>query len=121
MLKSGARAGPDALDHDILTDADFLRLVVRSGREAFARGLDAVWEDGRVICSDFGFRVEDIRGDLEVQLWYGRYDSFVPLVHGEQIAARLGGRAQLRVEDEAHAGISIHWKREILESLIRGT
>jgi pimeloyl-ACP methyl ester carboxylesterase len=106
-------------ERDIYTDADFWRLVIRSSREAFAQGYDAVSEDAKVMCDDFGFRVQDIRKDLPVQLWYGKHDTFVPANHGVQIAARLGGRAQLRVEDEGHAGIGIHWKKEILEGLLR--
>ncbi len=72
-----------------------------------------------MICTDFGFRIEDIRHDLPVQLWYGKYDTHVPLNHGKQIAARLGGRASLRVEDETHASISQKWKKEELEDLIK--
>ncbi|KAF2792950.1 alpha/beta hydrolase fold protein [Melanomma pulvis-pyrius CBS 109.77] len=105
-------------DHDIMKDKDLVRLVVRSSRESFAQGYDGVWQDGKLMCKDFGFRIQDIRLDLPVQLWYGKYDTYVPLNHGEQIAARLGGRAQLRVEDEAHAGISVHWNKEILEALV---
>ncbi|KAF2498643.1 alpha/beta hydrolase fold protein [Lophium mytilinum] len=105
-------------DLDIMTDTDFLRLSVRSARETYAQGYDAVWADGKLMCRDFGFRVRDIRADLPVQLWYGKYDTFVPLVHGEQIAVRLGGRARFRVKDEAHAGIQVHWQKEIVEALI---
>jgi pimeloyl-ACP methyl ester carboxylesterase len=115
LMKEGEKA-PES-DRDIYRDVDFLKLCVRANGEAFAQGYDHVWDDGRIGCSDFGFKVQDIRKDLKVQLWYGKYDYFVPLNHGLQIAARLNGRAHLRVEDEAHAGILMHWKREILEGL----
>jgi pimeloyl-ACP methyl ester carboxylesterase len=67
-----------------------------------------------------GFRIEDIRKDLPVQLWYGKDDCFVPAHHGVQIAARLGGddgRVVLRVEDNTHASISQRWKRAQLEAI----
>ncbi|KAF2830814.1 alpha/beta-hydrolase [Ophiobolus disseminans] len=118
MIEEGKKA-PES-DRDIYADVDFLRLAIRACGEAFAQGYDYVWDDGALNCSDFDFKLQDIREDLTVQLWYGKYDYFVPLNHGLQIAARLGGRAQLRVEDEAHAGILMHWKKEIFEAIAKG-
>lgn len=87
-----------------------------------SQGFDGLLQDGKVMCMDYGFRIEDIRPDLPVQLWYGKLDTFVPLNHGVQIAARLGGRAHLRVEDETHASISgQRMKGEILRDLVRST
>ncbi len=37
------------------------------------------------------------------------------------VAVRLGGRAQLGVEDETHASIPINFREEILRYLLRGT
>lgn len=116
-----SRATYHPKDSVFIDDEDTLRLSLRSQRESFAQGCDAVLLDGKLMSSDFGFRVEDIRPDLPVQLWYGKHDTFVPLRHGEQIAARLGGRAQLRVEDETHASIPINFREEILRDLLRGT
>jgi hypothetical protein len=107
-------------DLEVMKDEDILRLYLRSTRESFAQGFEATLVDGRVMCTDWGFRIEDIRPDLPVQLWYGKLDTFVPLNHGVQIAARLGGRAHLRVEDETHASISgQRMKQEILRDLVR--
>ncbi|KAF2125331.1 alpha/beta-hydrolase [Dothidotthia symphoricarpi CBS 119687] len=112
-----------AITHDkdrvLMSDEHVVRLMLRTTREAYTQGFEGVREDGRLICVDWGFCVEDVRPDLDVQLWYGREDTFVPLNHGEQIAKRLGGRARLRVEDDTHASISMNWKREQLEGLIR--
>jgi hypothetical protein len=104
-----------------IDDEDTLRLSLRSQRESFAQGCDAVLLDGKLMSSDFGIRVEDIRPDLPVQLWYAKHDNFVPLRHGEEIAARLGGRAQLRVEDETHASIPINFREEIWKELLKST
>jgi hypothetical protein len=104
-------------DRDIFEDVDLMRLIIRSNQQAFSQGYDGVWDDGKKSCTNFGFRVQDIRQDLKVQLWYGKDDCYVPLVHGAQIAARLDGRAQFRVEEESHAGIAVHYRREILEAI----
>jgi pimeloyl-ACP methyl ester carboxylesterase len=114
-----SRATAHKKDLEVMTDEDFLRLYLRSTRESFAQGFDGLLQDGKVICMDYGFRIEDIRLDLPIQLWYGKHDTYVPLNHGKQIAARLGGRASLRVEDETHASISQNWKKEVLEDLIK--
>lgn len=96
-------------------------LSLRSSRESFSQGFEGVWQDGKLMCMDFGFRVEDIRHDLPVNMWYGKLDSFVPPNHGVQIAARLGENAHLRLVDETHASIVINQIREIFEDLIRST
>lgn len=106
-------------DREILKDEDIMRLVVRSSQESYAQGFNGVRQDGRVMCLNFGFKIEDIRPDLPVQLWYGKQDTFVPPHQGEQIAARLGDRAHLRVEDETHASISMQWRKEVLEDILK--
>lgn len=113
---------PIAHEKDIdFMKTDWPRLSLRSTRESFAQGFDGVWQDGRLVCMDYGFRIEDIRPELPVHLWYGKLDTFVPPNHGVQIAARLGGRAYLRLEDETHASIVVNQMKEILEHLVRST
>ncbi|KAI4650656.1 hypothetical protein J4E93_003013 [Alternaria ventricosa] len=110
----------DPRDRELMADEDLVRLMLRSTREARAQGFDGIAVDGKVICSDWGFRVEDIRKDLPVQLWYGKDDCFVPANHGVQIAARLGSDNEnvvLRVEDATHSTISQRWKRAQLEAM----
>jgi len=99
---------------------DFLRVHLRSTREAFAHGFDAAAQDGRVMSIDYGFRLEDIRSDLPFFLWYGTEDKNVPVNVGVQVAARLGGRANLRVEDGTHNSVQLNWKEEQLQELLKG-
>ncbi|KAF2464645.1 alpha/beta-hydrolase [Lindgomyces ingoldianus] len=120
LLQSASGSiGAHEKDLEVMKDEDFLRLILRSTRESFAQGYDGIGQDGKVMCMDYGFRIEDIRADLPVQLWYAKHDVFVPLNHGKQIAARLGGRGHLRVEDETHSSIVVNWRKEILEDLVR--
>jgi len=105
----------------IFMQTDWPRLSLRVTREAFAQGYEGMWIEGKVICSDFGFRVEDIRPDLPVQLWYGKHDTFVPPNHGIQIAKRLGKSAELHLEDETHASIVINRSRDIWADLVKKT
>ncbi|KAK7887391.1 hypothetical protein LTR67_009811 [Exophiala xenobiotica] len=109
----------DKKDVEVMTDKVNARLMLRSGRETFAQGFDPTLQDGILLSKDLGFRIEDIRPDLPVQLWYGKQDVNVPLNHGETIAKRLGDRATLRVEDETHASIFFKWREQFLGDLIK--
>ncbi|KAF2641001.1 alpha/beta-hydrolase [Massarina eburnea CBS 473.64] len=119
MLKPSRLKGMPSQDIPIYKDVDVLSVMLRVGREAFAQGYDHVLDDARLMCKDFGFQVKEIRKDLPVKLWYGKQDVFIPLAHGEQIAARLDGRADLRVLDETHTSIFINHKESALEDLLR--
>lgn len=113
---------PVAHEKDLaFVKSDWPRLSLRSGRECFGQGFEGVWQDGKVICTDFGFRIEEIRPDLPMQLWYGKLDTFVPPNHGVQIAARLGTRAYLRMEDETHASIVVNCAKDAFDTLSRST
>ena len=107
-------------DVEHMTNEVNARRYLRSSQESFAQGFDAALQDGRVLSSDFGFRIQDIRSDLPVQLWYGKRDVFVPLNHGETIAKRLGDRAHLRIKDETHASIFFNWREQFLAELVGG-
>ena len=104
-------------DKKILNDDDFCRLFLRSAREAFVQGFDGFSQDAKLDCSEFGFRIEDIRKDLPVRLWYGSLDTNVPVYQGEQIALRLGDQAQLKIENETHLSLTMNCMAKILEDL----
>lgn len=60
-------------------DGDLVRLWMRACSETFAQGMEvgrkAVARDGWLNARAFGFRVEDVRRDLPVRLWYGTLDT----------------------------------------------
>jgi hypothetical protein len=70
LLKETAKAPQK--DRDIFDDVDLMRLTIRANEQSFAQGYDGVWDDGKKSCTKFGFRVQDIREDLKVHLWYGK-------------------------------------------------
>lgn len=115
--KDKAKMNPK--DVAVFGDMDFMWMHLRSSREAFGQGMDGFSDDFRLLNADFGFRIEDVRKDLPVQLWHGRLDTYVPLQHGEKVAARLGHNAHLRVSDDTHASIWADRKEEYLGELVR--
>ncbi|KAF2434330.1 alpha/beta-hydrolase [Tothia fuscella] len=123
LLQAVSKPGavPNEKDLVFLKDEDLLRMMMRSHSEAFTNGFDAVIQDGQLMCKDFGFRVEDIRPDLPVHLWYAEHDIYVPPNHGVVLKERLGERATLRMEDETHASIQVNFHEEILRELVEST
>ena len=106
-------------DQIAMSDIGFHRLALKSTRQGFVQGYDGVLLDGKLCCFPFGFKVEDIRSDLPVFLWYGKQDVLVPPNHGIQLAKRLSNRADLRLKDETHVSLTINWKTDIIESLVK--
>ncbi|KAI1756741.1 alpha/beta hydrolase fold protein [Xylaria castorea] len=114
--KAKAKANPK--DVAALDDPDLIRWLVRNHREAYRQGADGFALDGHLDSFNFGFRIEDIRPDLPVHLWYGKQDTSAPPSHGEGIAARLGSNARLRIEDETHGSLTWNCRVRALEDLI---
>ncbi|KAK1659721.1 alpha/beta hydrolase [Colletotrichum godetiae] len=103
----------------IWSDREIVGRMVMASRQYYGQGIDGVSNDGHLVGTEFGFRIEDIRPDLPVRLWYGQHDTFVPMNHGIQIAKRLGSRANLRLEDDTHASIFFNRRREVLADLVQ--
>lgn len=109
-------------DKLIFQDVDRIRLWLRSSNEVYRQDFTTgLAIDGRLLSAEWDFRLEDIRSDLPVRLWYGRLDDNVPPGHGEHIAARLRGyktqNVKLMIEDETHASISALRMHDILSDL----
>jgi pimeloyl-ACP methyl ester carboxylesterase len=62
----------------------------------FAQGGAGWMDDDLAFAGPFGFELEDV--DVPVLVWHGRHDRFVPVAHGEWLAARIPG-AERRITD----------------------
>jgi pimeloyl-ACP methyl ester carboxylesterase len=67
-----------------------------SGHEGLAPGSEGWWEDGEAQAGPWGFEVGDI--SVPVMVMHGRQDKFVPVGHGEWLAAHIPG-AEARILD----------------------
>lgn len=114
-----AKATANKKDIPILDDEGFAKLQVRSQGQTFVNGYDAWFQDGVTLCTPLEFKVEDIRKYLPVHLWYGKQDINVPASHGIDTAAKLGGRAYLRVEDETHGSMEVNYMEEYLREAVK--
>lgn len=101
-----------------LKDPEFITLMLEFYREHYKQGVDGHMEEGRVLTSDLGFCVEDIRSSVPIQLWYGKQDTNVPLRMGEAIATRLSSRPDFYVKDETHLSLVLRYSFDALERLL---
>jgi pimeloyl-ACP methyl ester carboxylesterase len=119
MIKKDFAKETNAKDAAILSDENFALMHRKRGEEVYRHGTDGLADDFRRLNSDFGFKIQDIRKDLPVQLWHGREDVFVPPHHAEKTAQRLGRNAQLNMTDDTHASIWANEKQNYLEQLVK--
>ena len=106
-------------DLKTVSDPVFLNMVLDFYREHYKQGVDGHMEDGRVLTSDWGFRLEDIRSNIPIQLWYSKKDTNVPFRMGEAIAARLNTRPAFYAnEDETHLNLVLKCSADALERLV---
>lgn len=103
---------------------DWVRLFLCSAREAVCQGWDGFLDDTAVLSTDPGFRVEEIRADLPVQLWCGTEDTNVSPRAGEETARRLraGGNDNVELhmkEGETHGSTQVKYRRNVLVDLLR--
>lgn len=106
-------------DIAIMQNEDFLALLFQGLSENCRRDVRGVMDELRVLTtSDLGFRLEDIRKDLRVDLWYGTQDANVSWRVGEALEKCIGGKAKLRRLNETHLGLLLNRTSEVLERAV---
>ncbi len=75
------------------------------GREGLRSGGAGMRDDGLSDVEPWGFELASIR--VPVQVWHGRQDRFVPVAHGEWIAARLPQADLHLLPDEGHVSLYV--------------
>jgi pimeloyl-ACP methyl ester carboxylesterase len=103
---------------EINRDPSGLERALRSSREAFSRGFRGTGQDGQLTASPYGFKIEEIRKDLPVQLWYGTLDAITPIEHGRMIKKALGKQAVLRESEDTHGSLQVRFSKEAWKALL---
>jgi pimeloyl-ACP methyl ester carboxylesterase len=75
-------------DAEVLT-GDLLRWLTETHQVALSPGDQGWWDDGAAKLTNWGFDLGDIR--VPVKVWHGRQDRFVPVQHGQWLAASVPG------------------------------
>jgi pimeloyl-ACP methyl ester carboxylesterase len=76
------------VDAEDLTE-DLARWLDSSERDGLAAGDQGWRDDGVSHVTSWGFDLRDIR--VPVKIWHGRQDRFVPVQHGQWLAASVPG------------------------------
>lgn len=107
---------------DLVSDVDrralsgeFADFIVRQTNHALASGVWGWFDDDGAFLRDWGFDLDGICVPLSV--WHGGQDTFVPVAHGEWLAARLGADPHIRAGD-GHLSLSLSSYGEILDTLL---
>jgi pimeloyl-ACP methyl ester carboxylesterase len=82
-------------DAEVLT-GDLAHWLIESHKVALSPGDEGWWDDGVAHLTDWGFDLRDIQ--VPVKIWHGRQDRFVPVQHGQWLAATVP-RAQADISD----------------------
>jgi pimeloyl-ACP methyl ester carboxylesterase len=77
-----------------------------SGHEGLAPGIEGWWEDAGAQAGDWGFGLSDI--SVPVMVMHGRQDRFVPVGHGEWLAAHIPGVEARILDDDGHLTLLEH-------------
>lgn len=108
---------------DLVSEPDRAVLTGDYAAESLASLLGAVsmgiwgWlDDDLAFVRSWGFSLEEIR--VPVSVWHGREDRFVPLSHGEWLAAHVPGARSHMVEGEGHISLSRHRYGDVLDELL---
>jgi pimeloyl-ACP methyl ester carboxylesterase len=107
---------------DLVSDADRRAVSPELGefmaqdlRRALSAGVWGWFDDDRAMFADWGFELAHVRVPLAI--WHGGQDRFVPIAHGEWLAAHLPAEAHLR-PDDGHLSLSVSSYGEILDALL---
>jgi pimeloyl-ACP methyl ester carboxylesterase len=98
-LAQGLASLLSATDAAVLTGelADYLADAMH---EALAPGSQGWWDDSRAAITPWGFELASI--SVPVLLLHGRQDKFVPVGHGEWLAAHIPGVTARILPDDGH-------------------
>ena len=75
-------------DAEVLT-GDLARWLTETHKVALSAGDQGWWDDGAASMTSWGFDLRDIQ--VPVKIWHGRQDRFVPVQHGQWLAATVPG------------------------------
>ena len=101
QLAEGIKSLLSPVDAQALT-GELARWLADSAHDGLAAGDQGWWDDGVSHLTGWGFDLQDIQ--VPVKIWHGRQDRFVPVQHGQWLAANVPGAAA-DISDDGHLSL----------------
>jgi pimeloyl-ACP methyl ester carboxylesterase len=79
---------------------DLATWLVQGFQDGLATSDEGWWEDGEAHLAPWAFDLDTI--SIPVQMWHGRHDQFVPVQHGEWLAAHVPGAEAVISDTDGH-------------------
>jgi pimeloyl-ACP methyl ester carboxylesterase len=105
-----------APDLSVLKRSEVRAIITASLSEAIRQGANGVLQEMRLYTEPWGFSLSEI--DTPIELWHGKADETVPILHGETLAGRLPNCNSHYVENHGHFSLPINLADQILKELI---
>ena len=104
-------------DKILFQDPHILNIFIEETKEAFRPGLDGVVMEEKIYAKPWGFDLKDISSDLQVYLWHGEMDVFVPSSFGRKMCELIPNCKGYFFPNEGHFSVAFNHLDEILEIL----
>ena len=104
-------------DRILFQDPQTLNIFIEATKEAFRSGLDGVVMEDKMYSKPWGFDLKDISSDLQVYIWHGEMDVFVPISYGRKMCELIPNCKGYFYPDEGHLSVAFNHLDEIFETL----
>ena len=106
-------------DRAVLEQDKAVKVLLETAVEGFRQGSDGYMQEGELMTSNWGFRLEDVDSN-KIILWYGTEDRNAPCDGGEFMAERLPNAEYVGFEGESHFTLVEKHCERILGELVSG-
>ena len=104
-------------DRIVFQDPRILNIFIEEAKEAFRSGLDGAVHEEKIYAKPWGFDLKDIPSDLQVYIWHGDMDVFVPSSFGRKMCELIPNCKGFFFSNEGHLSVGLNHIDEILETL----
>ncbi len=115
-MEQFAKNLPDP-DRKLFHDPQILTIFIEATKEAFRSGLSGVILEEKIYARPWGFDLKDIPSDLQVYIWHGGMDVFVPSSMGRKMSELIPNCQFNFFPYEGHISVAYNHLDEILETL----
>ncbi|MHA2009524.1 MAG: alpha/beta fold hydrolase [Candidatus Hodarchaeales archaeon] len=105
-------------DMKVFEDPEVLSILVEEAKEAFRSGIEGVVAQEKIYTKPWGFDLGQISPKLQVYVWHGDMDVFVPSSFGHKFCEIIPNCKGFFYPEEGHLSLSINRLDEILKTLI---